>query len=149
MSSVEYLTGGRQALGMWLYQVPSSIIGTLQFFFLLLVFKILLRKEWLAAIAFVAIFAGLQSGSSYPVVEIPAYILVYAIAVFIVYRYGLTPLAVAIFTVNMLGNIPFTSDFSSWYLSTTVFALLSVVAIVSWGLYHSLGGQLVWKGEMG
>jgi serine/threonine protein kinase len=82
LHSVEYLTGSRQALGMWLYQVPSSIIGTLQFFFLLLVLKILLRKEWLAAIAFVAIFAGLQSGSSYPAVEIPAYILVYAIAVF-------------------------------------------------------------------
>jgi len=109
----------------------------------------LLRKEWLAAIAFVAIFAGLQSGSSYPAVEIPAYILIYAIAVFIVYRYGLIPLAVAIFTVDMLGNIPFTSDFSSWYLSTTVFALLSVVAIAAWGFYHSLGGQPVWKGEMG
>ena len=47
----------------------------------------------------------------------PAQILVYAIAVLIVYRFGLVPLAVAIFTIDMLGNVPFTADFSAWYMS--------------------------------
>jgi len=145
----EYLVGGREALGIWLAQVPISILATLLFFFLLLGLKGLLRKDWLAAIAFVAIYAlprGLSS--SYVAVELPAEILVYAVAVLIVFRFGLIPLAVAIFTVNMLANVPLTADFSAWYMTATALALLSVVALAGWGFYHSLGGEPVWKVEM-
>ncbi len=127
-----------------------SILGTLQFFFLLLGLKVVLRKDWLAAIVFIAIFAlprGLQS--TYASVEVPAQILVYAIAVLIVYRFGLVPLAVAIFTIDMLGNVPFTADFSAWYMATSALALLSVVALAGWGFYHSLGGEPLWHADMG
>ena len=147
--STEALLGGRVALGAWLAQIPTSILGTLQFFFLLLGLKVVLRKDWLAAIAFVAIFA-LPRGfsSSYPTVEVPAQILVYAIAVLIVFRFGLVPLACAIFTVDMLYNVPFTADFSAWYMTTSVLALLSVVALAGWGFYHSLGGEPLWRPEI-
>jgi hypothetical protein len=149
LPQAEYLAGGREALGAWLMQVPASIFGTLQFFFLLLGLKVLLRKDWLAAIAFVAIFA-LPRGftSSYLPVELPAWILIYAIAVLIVYRFGLIPLACAIFTVNMLANVPFTADFSAWYAATSVLALLSILALAAWGFYHSLGGEPLWRPEI-
>jgi serine/threonine protein kinase len=140
-----YLLGGRQALGTWLFQVPTGILGALEFFFLLLGLKVLLRKDWIAALAFVAIFTALTFGGSYASVEIPARILVYGIAVLIVYKFGLVPLAVAIFTANMLGNVPFSGDFSAWYMSTSIFALLSVVALAAWGFYHSLGGEPLWR----
>ncbi|MGA8868990.1 MAG: protein kinase [Candidatus Sulfotelmatobacter sp.] len=146
--STEALVGGREALGAWLLQIPQSIIGTLQFFFLLLALKFVLRKDWLAAIAFVALFAlprGL--GSSYVAVELPAQIIVYAIAVLIVLRFGLVPLACAIFTVNMLLNVPFSADFSAWYMPASVLALLSVVALAGWGFYQSLGGEPLWQPE--
>jgi len=119
----------------------------LEFFFLLLGLKVLLRKDWIVAIAFVAIFTALNSGGSYWAVEIPAHIVIYAIAVLIVYRFGLVPLAVSIFTVDMLSNVPFSADFSIWYMSSSIFALLSVVALAGWGFYLSLGGQPLWKAE--
>jgi hypothetical protein len=141
--------GGREALGAWLQQVPGSIIGTLQFFFLLFGLKALLRKDWLAAVVFVAIYVLLQSASSsYPKVDVPTFILVYDIAVLIVYRFGLVPLACAIFTINMLSGIPMTSDLSAWYLPTAILALLSVVALAGWGFYHSLGGETLWRPEI-
>jgi serine/threonine protein kinase len=149
LGSTEALMGGRVALGGWLRQWPQSIQSTLLFFFLLLGLKALLRKEWLAALVFVAIFAvprGLSS--SYVPVELPTQILVYAIAVLIVVRFGLVPLAVAIFTIDMLANVPFSADFSSWYMTPSVLALASVVAIAGWGFYHSLGGQPLFKIEM-
>ena len=74
--------------------------------------------------------------------------LVYSIALLIVIRFGLVPLAVAIFTINMLGNIPFSSDFAAWYMTSSILALASVLVIASWGFYHSLGGQPLWKEEM-
>jgi hypothetical protein len=147
--STDALEGGRQALGGWLQQWPQSIQSTLVFFLLLLGLKALLRKEWIAAIVFVAIFAvprGLSG--SYMAVELPAQILVYAIAVLIVLRFGLVPLACAIFTIDMLAGVPFSADLSAWYMTTSILALLSAVALAGWGFYHSLGGERAWKVEM-
>lgn len=143
-----YLAGGREALGAWMAQIPQSIIGALIFFFLLLGLKVLLRKDWLAAIAFVALYATIQClSSSHPWVDAPAFTVVYAVAALIVYRFGLVPLACAIFTINMLGNVPVSSDLSAWYMPTSILALLSVVAMAGWGFYHSLGGEPLWRPE--
>jgi serine/threonine-protein kinase len=147
--STDALMGGRVALGAWLYQFPQSIQTTLAFFFLLFGLKVLLRKEWIAGIALVAIFAlprGLSS--SYMAVEIPAQILVYAVAVLIVLRFGFVPLACAVFTINLMANVPFSADLSAWYMPTSVLALLSVVALAGWGFYHSLGGEPLWRPEI-
>jgi len=149
LGSSEYLTGGREALGQWLIQIPGSILSTLFFFILLLGLKSLLRKDWLAAIVFVAIYAlPIGLSSSYVAIELPTQIIAYAVAMIIVYRFGLVPLACAIFTINMLGNVPFTTDASAWYFADSVLALLSVVALAGWGFYHSLGGQVLWRPEV-
>jgi serine/threonine-protein kinase len=149
LAQTDYLAGGREALGAWLMQIPTSILGTLGFFFLLLGLKLVLRKDWLAAVAFVAIYALPQGlSSSHIPVDLPMWILVYAIAVLIVFRFGLIPLACAIFTVNMLPNAPFTVNFSAWYMSTFALTLLSVVALAGWGFYQSLGGEPVWRPEL-
>jgi serine/threonine-protein kinase len=144
--STDALMGGRAALGAWLYQWPQSIQTTLVFFFLLFGLKVLLRKEWIAGIVLVALFAlprGLSS--TFMAVEIPAQILVYAIAVLIVLRFGFVPLACAIFTINLMANMPFSADLSAWYVPTSILALLSVVALAGWGFYHSLGGEPMWR----
>lgn len=149
LGSTDVLMGGRVALGGWLRQWPQSIQSTLIFFLLLLGLKAILRKQWLAAVAFVAIYAlprGLTS--SHVAIDLPTMTIVFAIAVMIVIRFGLVPLAIAIFTIDMLANVPFSSDLSTWYMTSSILALLSVVAIAAWGFYHSLGGQPVWKMEM-
>ena len=149
LGSTDALMGGRVALGAWLRQWPQSIQTTLIFFLLLLGLRFLLRKEWLAAIVFVALFAVPRGiSSSYIAIELPAQILVYAIAVLIVLRFGLVPLVTAIFTIDMTSGIPLSSDLSAWYMATSIPALLSVLAIAGWGFYHSLGGQPLWKMEM-
>jgi serine/threonine-protein kinase len=149
LGSAAYVKGGRDALGLWLIQIPSSIVGTLLFFLILLGLKAILRKDWLAAIAFVAIYALPRAfGSSYIAVELPTQIVIYAIAVLIVYRFGLVPLACAIFTIDMLANVPLTADTSAWYFTDSALALLSVVALAGWGFYHSLGGETIWRPEI-
>jgi len=147
--STEYLLGGRHALGLWLYQIPSSILGALEFFFLLLGLKILLRKEWIAAVAFIAIFTMLNSlGSQQPALSVTTNVLVYAIAVVVVVRFGLVALTCGIFTVDMLANVPFSGDLSAWYMSTSLLALSTAAAMAAWGFYFSLGGEPLWKPEV-
>jgi serine/threonine-protein kinase len=160
LGSSAFLMGGRQALGQWLVQCPNAIFGTLQFFFILLGLKVLVeflfrlvglkvvRTEWMAAVLFVAIYVGLQSlQNSHLAVNLPIYLIIYGILALIVLRFGLVPLAVGAFTVDLLGNVPFTTDFSAWYMSTAALALLSVVALAGWGFYHSLGGEPLWVVE--
>jgi serine/threonine-protein kinase len=148
LGNTEYFLGARMALGAWLRQIANSILGTLEFFFLLLGLKFLLRKDWLAAIVFVALFAFRGLYDSHPAIELPTLILVYSIAVIIVLRFGLIPLAVAIFTVDMALSLPLSSDVTAWYMGNSLVALFSVVIIAVWGFYHSLGGQQIWKAEM-
>jgi hypothetical protein len=143
--STEGLMGGREALGAWIRQWPQSIQSTLVFFFVLFGLKVLLRKEWIAAIAFVAIFALPRAlTSTYVAVELPFLIIVYGIAVLIVLRFGFVSLACAIFTIDLMANVPFSADFSAWYMTTSIVALLSVAALAGWGFYHSLGGKPLW-----
>jgi hypothetical protein len=136
-----YLLGGRHALGEWLQEVPNSILAALEFFFLVLGLKAILKKDWLALLGFVLIFTGLHATTSHPAIDLPAFTVIYAIAAVIMYRYGLVPLACAIFTVDMLASVPLTADLSAWYISTSFFALLSVLGLAGWGFYHSLGGK--------
>jgi len=149
LGTTDALMGGRSALGGWLQQWPQSIQTTLVFFFILFGLKVLLRKEWIAAIVLVAIFALPRGFSSpYASVEVPAQIIVYGIAAIIVLRFGFIPLLCAIFTINLLANVPFSSDFSTWYMPSSIMALLSVVALAGWGFYNSLGGEAVWRPEL-
>src|SRR5579864_5436149 len=85
IGSTDALMGGRLALGGWVRQWPASIQTTLVFFLVLLALKVLLRKEWIAALVFIAIFAvprGLSS--TYVKIELPAQIIVYGIALLLV-----------------------------------------------------------------
>jgi hypothetical protein len=160
LSSSDYLIGGRHALGQWLSQIPNSIFGTLQFFFLLLGLKVLveflsrlvglksLRSDWIAAVLFVAVFVVMRGlTSKHLAVDIPIILIVWGILSLIVLRFGLVPLAVGAFTVDLLGNVPFTADFSAWYMTSTALALLSVIGLAGWGFYHSLGGEPLWVTE--
>ena len=69
--STDYLIGGRMALGATLFRVPSAIQATLLFFAMLLVLRIVLRNQWVAAAGFVAIWTILKVlGSRHPGIEI-------------------------------------------------------------------------------
>ena len=145
----EYLMGGRYALGAWLIQIPGAIQGTLLFFFLLFVLRVLLRKEWLAAIVFVALWVALKTlGSDYPWIDGSAWALLYGVAVIVAFRFGFVALAVGIFATDLLINVPLTLDLSFWYAISSWLPLLSVAALAVWGFYNALAGQKLWKTEL-
>jgi serine/threonine protein kinase len=147
--STDYLMGGRHALGAWLLHIPGAIQATLLFFFLLFVLRVLLRKEWLAAVAFVALWATLKTlGSDYPWIEGPAWTLLYGVGMLVVFRFGFVALFVGIFATNMLLNVPLTLDFSAWYATSSLLPLLGLAALAVWGFYNSLGGQKLWQGDV-
>jgi len=148
LPSTNFFFGGRQGIGIWLLNVIQAILGTLEFFFVLLLLRVALRNKWLAAGTFVAVWTTLNTlQGHHPEIMAPAWLVVFSIAAFAVTRFGLITLAVAIFTANVLVNLPYALDFSLWYGSNAFLVLLSFVAIAIWGFYLSLGGQKLWKDE--
>lgn len=144
--SSEFLLGPRQIFGACLRQLASSVQATLGFFFLMFVFRVVLRKPWLAALAFIAFWSFAQIyGSHHYFIVVPTVVVIYAIAAFVVLRFGFVALAVGIFTADLLGNIPVTTDFSNWYIGGSLFALALVTAIAVWGCYTALAGQKLLK----
>lgn len=149
LPSQALLTGGRQLVGTWLLQVVQCILGTLEFFFVAFLLRVVLGNKWLAAAGFVAIFATMNTlQNDHPELLAPVWLVVFSIAAYAVTRFGLITLALAIFTANVLLNVPYTLDFSNWYATNTLAVVLSFVAIAVWGFYCSLAGQSLFKEDL-
>lgn len=148
LPSQEYLMGMREAAGTWLSTLVISILGTLLFFFTLVLLRVLVRNTWLAAALFVAVFTIPKVlGSDHPVVDIVVWVTIYVIAALAVVRFGLLVLGIASLMANVLLNLPYTLDFSYWYAAQCLFIALIFVAIGTWGVYTSLAGKPLWKEE--
>ena len=147
--STDVLLGARHDIGACLAQVTESVQATLEFFFLMFVFRVIFRKPWLAALVFVAFWTGIKAYDTHHLAFIvPAYAAVYGIAAFVILRFGFVALAAGIFTVQLLANVPFTTDFSSWYVGGSIFVVLLVAAMAVWGCYTALAGQKVFKEKL-
>ncbi len=71
------------------------------------VLRVILRKPWLAALAFVAVWTAIKAvGSHHVLIDVTTFAAIYAIAAFVVLRFGFIALAIGMFTVDLLLNIP-------------------------------------------
>ncbi|MGZ4788406.1 MAG: hypothetical protein ACXVZX_07780, partial [Terriglobales bacterium] len=144
--STDFLSGARSILGTWFWHVSTSIMGTLGFFFTLLLFRIFLRKPWLAACAFVAFWSTLKVlNSQHVALDATREVFIYGLAAIVVVRFGFLSLAVGILVADLLLNAPVTTHVSSWYFGGSLFVLLTVVAMAAYGFYTALAGQKLWK----
>jgi hypothetical protein len=149
LGNTYYFQGTRQAVGTIINQIPNSVSGTLMFFFLIFLLRAILRKQWLAAACFVLIYTTMKClQSDYPSVEAPFVIVIYGIVAFVVSRFGLIALAAGIFVADLVGNLPATANFSAWYASGPIFALVVVAALAIWGFYTSLAGRPIFSREL-
>jgi hypothetical protein len=144
-----YLLGTAPAIATWLSTLMISILGTLLFFVTLVVLRMLLRNRWLAAVVFVALFTVPRIiGSDHVVADALVWIVIYGIAAIAVVRFGLIVLGITNLTANVLLNLPCTFNFSYWYAAQSMFIVLIFVAIGAWGVFTSLAGKPLWKGEL-
>ena len=144
----EYFEGVRATASNLLGNIVVAMLGALMFFFVLVVLRVAVRNRWLAAVLFVAIFAGPKIlGSAHPLIDGPVWVVIYGISAFAVVRFGLIVLASASFTANVLLNVPYVTDFSAWYAPNVAGVILCFAALAAWGFYTSLAGQRVLKDE--
>jgi hypothetical protein len=124
--------------------VDSIIVSMLLllFFFLL---RTMFRRLWLAAAAFIAVSTlglfgsiGFAQLSLFDWVTVPLFS---AILVFILTRFGVLALIVALSVNAALTSFPLTTDFSAWYAASSLFAIASVLALTAYAVYIALAGR--------
>jgi len=141
------LLGIRFAAAGTIDYLVAAVIYPLAFLFLQVLLRAILRKEWLAAAAFVALFVFLQVvGSQTPLLDAGFRFLVVGGALLVLIRFGLVTYATAYFVQNLLDAFPITRDVSAWYAPSGMFAVIVVAAIAIYGFQTTLEGRPVFRG---
>ena len=114
----------------------------LTFLFVLVLLRVLLRKQW-AAVVTVLFFPALGIiGSRDPGLAVS--VLVFAsVALFLLIRFGLLALVANYVLWYLLTNFPLTIEASAWYAGISLVGILLMAAIAFYGFYNSLGGRPV------
>jgi serine/threonine-protein kinase len=138
---LEQLQDLRFNLGGLLDAPIHSVINGMLLVFIMLLLRILLRKQVLAAAALVALLClpGVV-GADYPLLSLPFNLIFGTVLVFLLLRFGLLA-GVAAFTFLVYFDMLTTNHLSSWSSTPT---LVAIVAMLGWSLYGfvvSLGGR--------
>lgn len=127
-------------------QIFAAIFQAFIVLFFLLLLYIILRRERLAAFVLWVIVSVALSLTQATMAGVPFAWLAGAMIVWLLYRYGLLALIVAIFFIHLLIFYPITSDFSAWYAADFVLALLIALGLAGFGFYTSLAGEPLFRG---
>jgi hypothetical protein len=138
------LAGLRGAFAGLFYALPHAIRDSLFFFLILFLFRALFRREWIAGIAFAALFAALNLGdASHPWFNAGLSFVVLLGFATVFLRWGLLAGAAMLLFGNFFGIPP--ASASAWYFPQSMFLMGIAAAIVLWAFHTSLGGRKLWK----
>jgi predicted Ser/Thr protein kinase len=127
-------------------QIFAALFQSFIVLFFLLLLYIILRRERLAAFVLWLIAATALSLTHETVAGVPSACLAAVLIVWVLYRYGLLALIVAIYFLHLMIFYPITSEFSAWYATDFVLALLISLALAGFGFYTSLAGEPLFRG---
>ena len=140
------LSGLRAQLGRVtsiMLEAPLAALATL---FVLLLLSIILRKDWLAALAgwLLGIGITLFPGEN-PLLDIFFTTLCTGIFILGLMRFGLLT-AVFAYVTQLLEFMPMTTNLSAWFASATILVVVFLLGLAFYGAFTSIGGRTALKG---
>jgi serine/threonine-protein kinase len=128
-----------------LTEMVSAFLFGMLLTFVLMLLRVLLRRQWLAAAAFVLLGASAAFGDVHSVIRAVGEISFFTLFAATLLRFGgLLPTIVCLFVGNTLGGFPI-ADFSTWYASTTVFVLVVILALTAYAFHTAVAGRPLFK----
>jgi serine/threonine-protein kinase len=136
------LYNARRFAGQFLLLLEGSLGPALMMLFFLVLFRFVLRRQWLAVAATTLLFSLMVSlGDDHFLFSFLWSIVGNLIFVLCLVRFGLVAGTAAMIVANLRLYLPLTLDVSAWYASGSLLALLMVAALVTYACYLSLGGR--------
>jgi len=149
---LDALSGGRWALGQLFSIQLVSLYAPLGYFVMFLLLRIILRKQWLAAVVFCGLVAA-RSALGFVVLgsgKVPTTLVAFGVVVgavagtimlVLLVRFGLLAAAGAFLMVNVLATFPITLDPSKFFFGVSVMGLVFAVIPVLYAAYVALAGR--------
>ncbi len=141
----QYVAGLWKSAEFYLSGIGGSTLTTLGILCVFFLLRVLLRRAWLAA-AVVMTLAGLtQYHAANPAVSILFGVLLYGLAVLILIRFGILPMAVSVYMGVLFIYVPITTDLFAWYAGPTIASVCIAVGLIAWSFYTGLAGRSVFE----
>lgn len=146
--NLDVLLGARHVVGL-IFSAQSALGFFIGLFVLLLIFRIVLRKPWLAMIGLlIFLSAALTGGFSSDWEEMIGGLGLTLTLVVLLVRFGLLTLLVSTAVTTVLWGASTTFDFSHWWAGPGIWGPLMVLALAGFGFWVSLAGQPLFKDEL-
>jgi serine/threonine-protein kinase len=142
------LMGFQYVVNLFVAQVLNSLLFPSVLMFLLLLLTIITRRERVAMVLLCLLSSSFFLGSSQPAVDLPLGLIISAVTLFILVRFGMLALLFTQFFILFFNFYPVTSDFSAWYAGSSAFAALLGAGLILYGFKSSLAGQQILKGSL-
>jgi hypothetical protein len=147
------LLGPREAAGEFFGNLATFTIFIALFylFLLLLIYILFRRREWLSLLAAwliptIILAVATRFGNHFIGALLAGF--TFALTLTVITRFGLLAMIASQFFGQLFITYPMTSDFSVWYVGSTIFGLAAGLAVVLYSFYISLGGQPIFKGGL-
>ncbi|MFN0136572.1 MAG: protein kinase domain-containing protein [Phycisphaerae bacterium] len=113
---------------------------------LLITLLVLIREKFTTMLAFHLLITGaltvltLQTGGN-PIIDLTYHGVLAAALIFVLMRFGLFAVMVALFFMQLFNTYPITSNFDAWYAESAAFAIFVAGAVAIYGYVTALAGR--------
>jgi hypothetical protein len=130
--------------------VPQIVMA---YFTILLIFRVLFRRNWAAIAGAALLFGGFffvaNASREGPIASAIGTGVMLAGFTFIVLRFGFLAALISGFLLQNLGNIIWTTDLSAWYSGRMLLPVTLFGALMVYGFMISLGGRSIFRDPIG
>jgi predicted Ser/Thr protein kinase len=137
------LLGARAWVSSYVLNAEDALIIGLLAFFAIFGLRVLLKKDWLAAIAASVLFTATQNdilNDPHWQKQLVIYLFLYAIIMFVLLRVGLVTTISAMFFLNALNRVCLGSDWKAWWAPDGLATVVLLVGLASYALWRSARG---------
>ncbi len=149
LGSLAALTGVRHALAINVIRVATAFYMPMAWLFLVLLLRVLLRRQWLAvavAVPLVAFTAAFERPN--PLLFFLFLAVAFGAFLIMLLHFGLLAGMCWVLAIYAGADVVLTADMSSWYAGRSFFTLLAIASLAVYGFYTSLAGRPLLRDDL-
>jgi hypothetical protein len=139
--SVNSLSDLGRFVGVFPYSVQTSAFGGLTTLTVLVLARVLFRRNWLAIAITLLVLTAVDLSAENILFDLPITAFEAALLVFVLVRFGLLAFTVSWVPPSLMVLTPITLRLSHWYAWRSVFVLLSIMAVALCGFRMAMAGR--------
>jgi serine/threonine-protein kinase len=138
---MQSLLGLRPVVGLIFAYTWIYVLYALGIFFMLFLLRIVVKKDWIAALVIVFLGAITNTGGDYFWATFIAAAVIWLSIYIILRRFGVLALVVGLVVQNMLIVFPLTSHLGRWYAGGAIAGVVAIAAIALFAFSNALAGK--------